>query len=198
MAHLTTEQSQTRFLAIVLPLLTLCTHTLLALSSILPGSDPDRAVFSFIYNILAVGASILGLIGAVRLLPSFLSIYTFLHTTTLSFATLALLTSPFPSLPHLIVNPVIPSLSVDSAALCQDIDAGMGWEQDWLATCAQGFSMLKWCVVGFGLILMVAQWWALVTVRNWGREIKGMRRWGGESVVVVGDVEKKGDDGWDR
>jgi hypothetical protein len=50
----------------VLPSLTLCTHTLLALSFILPGADLDRAVFSVVYNVLAGTASIFGIIGAVR------------------------------------------------------------------------------------------------------------------------------------
>jgi hypothetical protein len=59
--------SQTcRFLAILLPSLTLCTHTLLALSFVLPGADLDRAVFSVAYNVLAGTASIFGIIGAVR------------------------------------------------------------------------------------------------------------------------------------
>jgi hypothetical protein len=55
-----------RFLAIVLPSLTLCTHTLLALSFLLLGADLDRAFFSVVYNVLAGTASILGLIGAVK------------------------------------------------------------------------------------------------------------------------------------
>jgi len=50
----------------VLPSLTLCTHTLLALSFLLPGSDPTRAVFSITYNAIAGSASILGLVGAIR------------------------------------------------------------------------------------------------------------------------------------
>jgi hypothetical protein len=55
-----------RFLAILLPALTLCTHTLLALSFALPGSEQYRAFWSLSYNVVAAGASILGLVGAVR------------------------------------------------------------------------------------------------------------------------------------
>ena len=58
--------SHDRFLAIVLPTLTLCTHTLLAFSFALPGSEQYRAFWSLVYNSLAACASILGLIGAVR------------------------------------------------------------------------------------------------------------------------------------
>lgn len=58
--------SSNRFLAIVLPTLTLCTHTLLALSFALPGNEQYRASWSLTYNVIAAGASILGLIGAVR------------------------------------------------------------------------------------------------------------------------------------
>ncbi|KAI8942000.1 hypothetical protein NX059_000108 [Plenodomus lindquistii] len=191
MSLLTTEQSQTRFLAIVLPALTLCTHTLLALSSVLPGSDPDRALFSLVYNVLAASASLLGLLGAIRLLPTLVNAYTFLHTTTLSFATIAILNAPFNF--HLI-NPIIPSWQIDENAICRDIDAGFGWDDDWLVKCSKRFSLVKLCVAGLGLFLMVAQWWALMTVRRWGKELRFQRA----VMDAGGDVEKAGilrDDG---
>ncbi|KAH9867857.1 hypothetical protein IAQ61_007161 [Plenodomus lingam] len=186
MAILSTEQSQTRFLAIVLPALTLCTHTLLALSSILPGSDPDRAFFSLVYNFLAVCASILGLLGAVRLLPSLVSIYTLVHTITLSFATFALLNAP---LSFRIINPIIPSWQIDENAICRDINAGFGWDEAWFTKCSQSFSLVKICFAGLGLVLMAAQWWALMTVRRWGKELRFQR------LLMErgdGDVEKAG------
>lgn len=37
-----------------------------------------------------------------------------------------------------------------------------------------------------GLFLMFAQWWALWTVRRWGREIKMMRLRVGRDVEKVG------------
>lgn len=55
-----------RFLAIVLPTLTFFTHTLLALSFALPGTEQYRAFWSLVFNVIAAGASILGFIGAVR------------------------------------------------------------------------------------------------------------------------------------
>ncbi|KAF2844874.1 hypothetical protein T440DRAFT_473088 [Plenodomus tracheiphilus IPT5] len=185
MALLTTEQSQTRFLAIVLPTLTLCTHTLLALSSVLPGSDPDRACFSLLYNALAAGASILGLLGAIRLVPSLVSIYTLIHTTTLSFATIALVNAPFN---FGLINPVIPSWQIDENAICRDIDAGFGWDEEWLVKCSKSFSLVKLCVAAMGLFLMVAQWWALMTVRRWGKELRFQRR----LMECGSDVEKAG------
>ena len=58
--------SFTRFLAIILPALTLSTHLLLSLSFALPGDERAWAVWSLSYNGLAALASVLGLIGAVR------------------------------------------------------------------------------------------------------------------------------------
>lgn len=55
-----------RFLAIVLPTLTFCTHILLAVSFALPGTEQYRAFWSLVFNVIAAGASVLGLIGAVR------------------------------------------------------------------------------------------------------------------------------------
>ena len=55
-----------RFLAIILPALTLSTHLLLSLSFALPGDDQTWAFWSLIYNGLAAFASVLGLIGALR------------------------------------------------------------------------------------------------------------------------------------
>lgn len=185
MALLSTEQAQTRFLAIILPTLTLCTHLLLALSSVLPSSDPERALFALVYNGLAASASVLGLLGAIRLLPGLVSIYTLVHTTTLSFATIALLNAPFNLR---LVNPVIPSWQIDENAICRDIDAGLGWDEDWLVKCSKSFSVVKICVVVLGLLLMVAQWWALMTVRRWGKDLRFQRPFGERGL----DVEKAG------
>ncbi|EAT79621.2 hypothetical protein SNOG_12821 [Parastagonospora nodorum SN15] len=135
---LSKEQAQTRFLAIVLPTLTLCTHTLLAFSFALPGSEQYRAFWSLVYNSLAACASILGLIGAVRLIPSFVSAYTFVHTTALSFVTLALVNIIVP-FDAGFLNPVIPSWHVDESAICRDIDAGFGWDEEWLVKCSKHF-----------------------------------------------------------
>lgn len=55
-----------RFLAIVLPALSLSTHLLLSLSFALPGDDQTWASWSLIYNGLAAVVSVLGLVGAVR------------------------------------------------------------------------------------------------------------------------------------
>ncbi|KAH7408687.1 hypothetical protein DE146DRAFT_675694 [Phaeosphaeria sp. MPI-PUGE-AT-0046c] len=136
---LTKEQEQTRFLAIVLPTLTFFTHTLLALSSALPGTEQYRAFWSLIFNVIAAGASVLGLVGAVRLVPSFVSAYTLTHTASLSFVTLALLNIILP-FDAGFLNPVIPSWSVDESSICRDIDAGLGWDEEWLAKCSMYFN----------------------------------------------------------
>ena len=98
-----------------------------------------------------------------------MSAYAFVHTATLSFATFALVNMQFDLR---LANPVIPSWRIDESALCRDIDAGLGWDDNWLAKCSRSFSMVKMYVACFGLILMVAQWWALITVRIWGREVR--------------------------
>ncbi|KAF2821405.1 hypothetical protein CC86DRAFT_448870 [Ophiobolus disseminans] len=187
---LTREQAQTRFLAILLPSLTLCTHTLLALSFILPGSEQYRAYWSLSYNVIAAGASVAGLIGAVRLLPPLISAYTLIHTTTLSFVTLALtnIIIPFDAG---ILNPVIPSWYVDEDAICRDIDAGLGWDEAWLVKCSRNFFTVMVVVAWSGLFLMFAQWWALWTVRRWGREIRIVRARVGRDVEMGKEGNEK-------
>ncbi|KAF2995587.1 hypothetical protein E8E13_004650 [Curvularia kusanoi] len=190
--ELSREQVQTRFLAIILPALTLSTHLLLSLSFALPGTEQTWAFWSLSYNGLAAIASVLGLIGAVRLLPKLVSAYTLVHATTLSFVTLALLNALLPfDLRYM--NPVIPSWRIDESAICRDIDAGFGWDDEWLSQCSRSFDMVQMCVAWGALALMVAQWWALVTVRSWSNELR-------VQPPVRGDVEKAGfeivDDGY--
>ncbi|KAL1796384.1 hypothetical protein ACET3X_004924 [Alternaria dauci] len=189
---LSTEQKQMRFLAIVLPSLTLCTHTLLALSFLLPGSDLERASFSISYNVLAGSASILGLVGAVRLLPSLVSAYTLVHATTLSFVTMALVNLLLP-FDFRLLNPVIPSYAVDGSSICRDIDAGFGWDDQWLEKCSKTLVTVKFGAACVGLILMIAQWWALVSVRSWGQEL-GCQRETAEMDVEKAGLVQEGDD----
>ncbi|KAI4647087.1 uncharacterized protein J4E78_009062 [Alternaria triticimaculans] len=182
---LSVEQKQMRFLAVVLPSLTLCTHTLLALSFLLPGSDPNRAVFSITYNAIAGSASILGLVGAIRLLPRLVSAYTIVHAITLSFVTIALVNLILP-FDFRLLNPVIPSYAVDGSLLCRDIDAGFGWDDEWLEKCSMTFIVVKFAIAGLGLSLMGAQWWALCSVRSWGQELGGQDRSGEDDVEKAG------------
>ncbi|KAI4912021.1 hypothetical protein J4E90_006840 [Alternaria incomplexa] len=188
---LSVEQKQMRFLAVVLPSLTLCTHTLLALSFLLPGSDPNRAVFSITYNAIAGSASILGLVGAIRLLPRLVSAYTIVHAITLSFVTIALVNLILP-FDFRLLNPVIPSYAVDGSLLCRDIDAGFGWDDEWLEKCSMTFIVVKFAIAGLGLSLMGAQWWALCSVRAWGQELGGQDR-SGEGDVEKADLVRRDD-----
>ncbi|KAJ4409770.1 hypothetical protein N0V91_002244 [Didymella pomorum] len=120
---------------------------------------------------MAACASILGLIGALRLLPRLVSAYTLVHATTLSFVTLALLNTLLPfDLRYM--NPVIPSWRIDEAAVCRDIDAGFGWDDEWLMQCSNSFGMVQMGVACGGLVLMIAQWWALFTVKSWSTELQ--------------------------
>ncbi|KAJ8107426.1 hypothetical protein OPT61_g8875 [Boeremia exigua] len=128
----------------------------------------------------------MGLVGAVRLLPKLVSVYTVFHATTLSFITLALLNTLLP-IDLRYMNPVIPSWRIDETAICRDIDAGFGWDEDWFIECSRSFGMVQVGVACGGLVLMVAQWWALVAVRSWSSELQSQ-------MVVIGDIEKAGFD----
>ena len=111
-----------------------------------------------------------------------MSAYTLIHTATLSFVTLALIHTLLPyDLRYM--NPVIPSWRIDETAICRDIDAGFGWDEDWLEECSKSFAMVQIGVSCGGLVLMVAQWWALFTVRSWSSELQALR-------ANVNDVEK--------
>lgn len=174
-----TEQAQMRSLALVLPILTLCTHTMLALSSAWNRPDHNRPPYMLAYNSLAASASILGFLGAVKLIPSLISIYTFIHAATLSFATTALLHTP---IDFRFANPVMPSWHIDGDDICRDFEAGVGWDDE----CCKRFGLVRLLVSGLGLILMAAQWWALMTVRRWGKELQSPQ------VHSGADVEKAG------
>lgn len=108
------------------------------------------------------------------MIPSFISAYTLIHTSTLSFVTLALVNIIVPFSAGFL-NPVIPSWHVDESAICRDIDAGFGWDEEWLVKCSQHFYTVMLVVAWSGLLLMFAQWWALWTVRRWGKELRFQR-----------------------
>lgn len=177
-----------RFLAIVLPVLTFCAHGLLVMSFGLPGSDLDGAYFPITYNLLACGASILGFVGAntiTQALPSLVSAYTLLHTMTLSFLTIAIVNLILPW-DFRTLNPVTPSYTVDESAICRDIDAGFGWDTEWLEQCTKSLSTIKFWCTGFSMVLIFVQWWALMSVRTWGQEQRA------RSQDTRRDVEKAG------
>ena len=88
-----------------------------------------------------------------------------------------------------LLNPVIPSYRVDGSSICRDIDAGFGWEEAWLESCAKSFSAVRWSIACFGLVLMVAQWWALMSVRKWGKELRSLRKDEGMDVEKAGIVK---------
>jgi hypothetical protein len=113
------------------------------------------------------------------------SAYTLAHTLTLSFVTLALanIILPFDAG---FLNPVIPSWHVDQTAVCRDIDAGFGWDEEWFDKCSKNFYTVLAVVAWTGLFLMLAQWWALATVRRWGKELRFIK------LRDRADVEKMG------
>lgn len=120
-----------------------------------------------------------------QVIPSFVSAYTLTHTASLSFVTLALINIILP-FDAGILNPVIPSWNVDEDSVCREIDAGFGWDEDWVVKCSKCFNTLVGAVAWSGLVLIFAQWWALWIVRRWGREM----RW--QELRARMDEEKMG------
>ena len=114
-----------------------------------------------------------------------MSAYTLVQTSTLSFVTLGLVNILLP-LNLRISNPAVSNLRFDETAICRDIDSGFGWDEEWLVKCSESLKMVHICVALGGLILVVAQWWALATVRTWSRELQAQRRRESEAA----DVEK--------
>jgi hypothetical protein len=117
------------------------------------------------------------------MIPSFVSAYTLTHTTALSLVTFALINILVP-FDAGFKNPVIPRWNVDHKAICRDIDAGLGWDDEWINKCARSFSTVLGVIAWTGLFLMLAQWWALATVRRWGLEMQGRK------MRLRSDVEK--------
>jgi hypothetical protein len=117
------------------------------------------------------------------------SAYSLMHTSTLSFVTLALVNMMIP-FDAAFMNPVIPSWHVDEGALCRDIDAGFGWEEEWLVKCSQHFYTIMSVAAWSGVVLIGAQWWALWTVRRWGKELRFQRLRDRMDVESLGFLEK--------
>lgn len=83
------------------------------------------------------------------------------------------------------LNPVIPSYRIDESSICRDIHVAFAWDEEWFVKCTKGFAVIKVALACFGLVLMAAQWWALMSVSRWGQELKAQRK-------VAMDVEKAG------
>lgn len=100
-----------------------------------------------------------------------MSAYTLTHTASLAFVTLALVNVILP-FDAGILNPVIPSWNVDENSICREIDAGFGWDEEWVVKCSKYFNTIVAVVAWSGLVLIFAQWWALWIVRRWGKEMR--------------------------
>jgi hypothetical protein len=118
-------------------------------------------------------------------LPRLVSAYTLLHTMTLSFVTIAIVNLALP-FDFRTLNPVTPSYPVDESAICRDIDAGFGWDTEWVEQCSNSLRMIKFGGACFSMVLMFAQWWALMSVRRWGQQLRA------RPLNARGDVEKAG------
>lgn len=112
-----------------------------------------------------------------------------MHAITLVFVTIALVNLVLP-FDFRLPNPVVPSYAVDGSSICRDIDAGFGWDDEWLEKCSTTFAIIKFAIACLGLILMVAQWWALVSVRGWGQALRYQCRTGETDVEKAGLVQE--------
>ena len=101
-----------------------------------------------------------------------ISAYTLVHLTTLFLTTFILLNVVLPLDLNTIV-PLLPSWKFDVNDICLEIDDGLGWDDDWLQQCRKNFTYVKVGLGCFGLTLVAAQWWALVSVWRWGRQMQG-------------------------
>ncbi len=118
----------------------------------------------------------------IQLSPRLVSAYTGVHATTLAFVTLALINFLL-QFDLRYMNPVIASWRIDEQAICRDIDAEFGWDEEWIMQCLKSLGMVQIGAACGGLVLVIAQWWALITVRSWSIDLQDQR-------MNRGDLEK--------
>ncbi|KAF2187231.1 hypothetical protein K469DRAFT_109866 [Zopfia rhizophila CBS 207.26] len=135
---------------------------------------PDDQTFhptSFsLYNIFAAGASMVGLIGAVRRHPTLVSAYTIAHIITLFLITLTLLNIvlPFPVKPVVLI---IPNVHLDTKKICGETDDELGCDAVWVHRCRVSFTIVKLVTCWVGLVLVCVQWWVVLDVWRWSRSL---------------------------
>jgi len=55
--------------------------------------------------------------------------------------------------------------------MCQELDAGFGWDEQWLDDCVASFAILNTIAIWTGLVMMAAQWVVLINVWSWIRTL---------------------------
>ena len=118
------------------------------------------------------------------------SAYIIVHSTTLLVGTLALLNIVLPLDVKMV--PIVPRWQFDEKKICREIDDGFGWDKEWVERCRTSFAIVQLGVAWGGLVLMAAQWWAVVSVWKWGRRLKEDDR--NDERMDVGKAEFFGTD----
>ncbi|KAF2714765.1 hypothetical protein K504DRAFT_9841 [Pleomassaria siparia CBS 279.74] len=184
-------------LAMILSLSTLTSHMVILLATLLhisrSASSPlSNSTYHFAaYNLIAGGASLIGLIGAIRINPNLVCFYTHFHKTTLiiiTFVLLELFLPAFSILPDTFA-PLLGTYEMDAHHFCKEMD-GFRDDEEWILRCSTQLAMVKGgvgCLVGLAL---AAQWWAVFDVWMWSRELR--RNGGGKAALKVSHVEEAG------
>lgn len=121
--------------------------------------------------------------------PVLISTYTLVHAFTLTIMTFILLMNVMPAAITTMV-PRASELKYDDKfadRMCRELDDGFGWDTKWLDDCVSSFRILTTGIVWIGLVMMVAQWWALSSVWSWLGELNGKRP---RQIYEDGDLER--------
>ncbi|KAF1961819.1 hypothetical protein CC80DRAFT_531621 [Byssothecium circinans] len=168
------DAPQGRALAIILPSVTLFAHVA---SFVVLGALSAVSWSTWLcvwYDVVAAGASALGVFGAVKKRYGLVSTYTIIHAISLTVVTIVLFVNVLPpSVPRSI--PILDYVRYDSKIelwMCHELDDGFGWDATWYEKCKSSFRILSAGAAWAGSVLMVAQWWALVEVCSWNMDMK--------------------------
>ena len=100
--------------------------------------------------------------------PVIFSAYAIVHTVTLMVITSVLLLNALPI-------PIVSALpqSLRQLRYTEDLERsmcredGFGWDENWLDQCRSSITILSTGAIWIGLVMMVAQWWALTEAWTW-------------------------------
>lgn len=150
-----------------------------------------------LYDVAAVIASSVGVVGAVQVSnpsrsgqwamrtvlscsqrrPILVSTYALVHAVTLTTITVVLLVNILPpTIAH--TNPLLSRLRYDEMrkGMCLELDDGFGWDEHWVDQCRQSVRILSSCVAWSGLVMMAAQWWAMISIWGWIDDLRKENR----------------------
>lgn len=101
------------------------------------------------------------------------SSYALVHTITLTIITLVLLINVVPqSLAHIILTASHLRYDEIEKTMCRELDDGFGWDEHWFDQCRSSFRTLSSSLAWIGLVMMAAQWWAVISVWSWAIRLR--------------------------